>query len=107
MATLTPPKNLSEWHLNDDERYHDPHRQVRIQVAEDGRAFAICDFDDFDGDEATALYVLTACKAIGPMVEALTRLRNECDLSGLRDRAGFDCWLGVADEALALAEPKL
>lgn len=40
-------------------------------------------------------------EAIKALRDALTRLRNECDLSGLRERAGFDHWLSVADESLA------
>jgi len=36
----------------------------------------------------------------GALAEALRRLRNECDLEGLRSRAGFDCWLSMADKAL-------
>lgn len=40
-------------------------------------------------------------EAIKTLRDALTRLCNECDLSGLRERAGFDHWLSVADEALA------
>lgn len=42
-------------------------------------------------------------RAYPDLVKALTRLRNECDLDGLRNRAGFDCWLALADEALAKA----
>jgi len=37
------------------------------------------------------------------LLEALTRLRNDCDLTGLRDQAGFDCWLQMADAAIAKA----
>lgn len=39
------------------------------------------------------------------LAEALTRLRNECDLEGLREKAGFDCWLNLADEALRSLPP--
>lgn len=35
-----------------------------------------------------------------PLREALYRLRNECELQGLRGHAGLDCWLAMADKAL-------
>lgn len=39
--------------------------------------------------------------------EALYRLRNECDIDGLRTRVGFDCWLAMADEALAALDAEI
>lgn len=40
------------------------------------------------------------------LVEALSRLRTECELEGLRTRAGFDCWMTAADLALKKATSK-
>lgn len=37
------------------------------------------------------------------LLEALERLRNEADLGGLREKAGWDSFLHAADEALAKA----
>ena len=37
------------------------------------------------------------------LVEALTRLVREAELDGLREKAGWDCWLLEADKALAKA----
>lgn len=34
------------------------------------------------------------------MAEALDRLTKECILQGLTEKAGFDCWIAQADEAL-------
>jgi hypothetical protein len=38
------------------------------------------------------------------LYEALYRLSRECQIEGLAHKAGFDCWLIMAREALAKAE---
>jgi hypothetical protein len=38
------------------------------------------------------------------MLEALRRLTTECRLEGLHERAGFDCWISLAEKAIRLAE---
>ncbi|PWL18804.1 hypothetical protein DKP76_07000 [Falsochrobactrum shanghaiense] len=37
------------------------------------------------------------------LYEALYRLSVDCRLAGLEEQAGFDCWLSMADKALAKA----
>ena len=37
--------------------------------------------------------------------EALLRLKTECEIEGLDKRAGFDCWISKANEALATLTP--
>lgn len=37
------------------------------------------------------------------LYEALSRLTIDCKIAGLQEQAGFDCWLTMADNALAKA----
>ena len=53
--------------------------------------------------ESMAKYVVKAVNVHDDLLEVLARLRNECDLDGLRSKAGFDCWLTCADAAIAKA----
>lgn len=53
-----------------------------------------------DCDVALTLHS-DAQEIIDSLYEALFRLSVDCKLAGLEDQAGFDCWLKMADEALA------
>lgn len=88
MATLTPPKDLAEWRV---------FSSVAEHVLIDNDNGNVCVFSD----EHTALYVLTACKAHGPMVEALQAVI----VPGNLEYARRDI-ITKARAALALAEPK-
>jgi hypothetical protein len=37
------------------------------------------------------------------LLEALTRLTIDCKIAGLHEQAGFDCWISMADQAIAKA----
>lgn len=56
--------------------------------------------------KADAEFIVRACNrdhVFDDLVEALKRIKIECDLEGLRNKAGFDSWLNLADAALAKA----
>lgn len=46
---------------------------------------------------------MSAIAALPELIEALNRLSTECKLEGLKQKAGFDCWISLADKALAKA----
>lgn len=48
--------------------------------------------------------ILLRDELIGRLTDALRRLTTEASQDGLRQKAGWDCWLGLADEALAEAD---
>ncbi|MBC8718801.1 hypothetical protein [Ochrobactrum sp. Marseille-Q0166] len=37
------------------------------------------------------------------LYEALYRLVRDCEIAGLQEQAGFDCWINMANKALAKA----
>lgn len=37
------------------------------------------------------------------LYEALYRLVRDCEIAGLQEQAGFDCWISMANAALAKA----
>ena len=57
-------------------------------------------FDKF----SNAIFVHRACNAHDDLVEALKMITAEAKLDGLDKRPGWDCWVAMADEALALAK---
>ncbi len=52
---------------------------------------------------ANAARIVQCWNSHDTLVEALTRLVREAELDGLREKAGWDCWLHEADKALAKA----
>ncbi|MDR6432008.1 hypothetical protein [Brucella pseudogrignonensis] len=54
-----------------------------------------------DRDERDANAHLIA--AAPELYEALYRLVRDCEIAGLQEQAGFDCWIIMANKALAKA----
>lgn len=42
--------------------------------------------------------------ASAELLEALTRLTIDCKIAGIHEQAGFDCWISMAEQAIAKAE---
>lgn len=55
--------------------------------------------DYHDDYEANAHLIAAAPE----LYEALCRLVRDCEIAGLQEQAGFDCWINMANKALAKA----
>lgn len=57
-------------------------------------------YDEEEQETAANAHLIAAAP---DMYEALYRLVTDCKIAGLEAQAGFDCWISMADEALAKA----
>lgn len=79
----------------------DKHRDCQIFHGSDSVAFAREEFGRISSIEAKANAHLIA--ASPELYEALYRLVRDCEIAGLQEQAGFDCWINMANAALAKA----
>lgn len=81
------------------------HYEVISDTVEAGQHTTVCNMDigcnQDENEENIANAHLIA--AAPDLYEALYRLTRDCEIAGLQEQAGFDCWISMANTALAKA----
>lgn len=57
-------------------------------------------FKNHDDESYANAHLIAAAPEL---YEALYRLVRDCEIAGLQEQAGFDCWINMANKALAKA----
>lgn len=75
-----------------------------VQIGQEDTGEAICSMwgDKSEGD-ANAAHIVKCVNMHDGLVEALRRLKQECEADGLDRKAGYDCWISIANETLKKA----
>lgn len=91
------------------------HRDKRIVIADVTNAASLGDMlfgamqrggGGFAPDDCHTQFANARLIAAAPdLLEALYRLKTEAEIAGLADKAGWDAWISMANEAIAKADP--